>query len=49
MPRFLVCVGDLEFTSTAATSSQAILDGLEHFKCAAGKITVMRLHLKTAP
>ncbi|MEY2253394.1 hypothetical protein [Comamonas sediminis] len=49
MPRFLVRVGDLEFTSTAASSSQAILDGLEHFNCAAGKLTVMRLHLKPAP
>lgn len=49
MPRFLVCVGDLEFTSTAATSSLAILDGLKHFTSAAGKITVMPLHLKPAP
>jgi|GEM_PF-6028086 len=49
MPRFLVCIGDLEFTSTAATSSQAILDGLKHFNGATGKVTVMPLHLKPAP
>ncbi|MBB6578444.1 hypothetical protein HNP33_002526 [Comamonas odontotermitis] len=49
MPRFLVRVGELEFTSKAPTGSLAIVEALTHFTGATGKVSVKRLNLQHAP
>lgn len=49
MPRFLIRVGALEFTSNATTGSLAIVEALKHFTGATGKVSVKRLNLLHAP